>query len=289
MPPKFQVYKDVAGKTRFRLRASNGQIVAVGEAYEQHASCINGIKSVQKNCNAEIEDMTIVGKRISNPKYQVFEDKKGEFRFHLKAANGEIIAQGEGYKTKGSCLDGINVVRSSCNAEIEDETISVVPAVVAEPKIAVPPAPEATLKAPEVPIIVPPIVAEPPVETSQSVAPSKVEIEPATSGPAETALELRALLPAQKGERFTFEGRLFRSDTGAGIAGARIDVWERDQSLLGDDYLAYGKTANDGSFSILWKARSLTWRKKTANVYAAFKGNNEAKRARSKIQPIVVE
>ena len=54
--PKFQVYKDSAGKFRFRLRAENNEIVAVGEAYEKFASCLNGIKSIQKNCNAKVED-----------------------------------------------------------------------------------------------------------------------------------------------------------------------------------------------------------------------------------------
>ena len=100
MPTKFQVYKDAAEKYRFRLRAQNGEIIATGEAYEQHSSCLKGIKSVQKNCNSEVEDLTIVGDRVSNPKYQLLTDESGKFRFNLKASNGEIIAQSEGYETK---------------------------------------------------------------------------------------------------------------------------------------------------------------------------------------------
>ena len=123
MSPKFQVYKDAAGKFRFRLRADNNKIVAVGEAYEQHASCINGIKSVQKNCNSEIEDLTIEERKVPNPKYQIFKDTTDEFRFHLKASNGEIIAQSEGYQTKEDCLNGIEVVKKSCDGEIEDQTV----------------------------------------------------------------------------------------------------------------------------------------------------------------------
>ena len=120
---KFQVYKDAAGKFRFRLRAGNNQIVAVGEAYEQHASCINGIRSIQKNCSAEIEDLTIIDRKVPNPKYQIYKDAAGKFRFRLKAANGEIIAEGEGYESKEGCLNGIKVVRSSCDAEIEDLSV----------------------------------------------------------------------------------------------------------------------------------------------------------------------
>jgi len=124
MPGRFEVYKDVAGKFRFRLNAENNGIVAASEAYEHHASCIKGVRSVQKNCNAEIEDMTTEDKRISNPKYQVFCDENGKFRFHLNASNGEIIAQSEGYETKEGCMNGIEAFRNSCNGEIEDLTIA---------------------------------------------------------------------------------------------------------------------------------------------------------------------
>jgi uncharacterized protein YegP (UPF0339 family) len=41
----------------------------------------------------------------------MYEDKAGEFRFRLKAKNGEVIAASEGYKAKASCLNGIDSVR----------------------------------------------------------------------------------------------------------------------------------------------------------------------------------
>ncbi|MGC0416036.1 YegP family protein [Embleya sp. AB8] len=49
MAAKFEVYTDKAGKYRFRLKAGNGQIIAVGEAYETHAACVNGIDSIKRN------------------------------------------------------------------------------------------------------------------------------------------------------------------------------------------------------------------------------------------------
>ena len=121
--PKFQIYKDATGKFRFRLRADNNKIIVTGEAYEQHASCLNGVKSVMKNCRSEIEDLTIENNKVPNPKYQILQDSTGEFRFHLQAANGEIIAQSEGYQTKENCLNAIEIVKKSYNAEIEDQTI----------------------------------------------------------------------------------------------------------------------------------------------------------------------
>lgn len=56
---KFEVYTDKAGKFRFRLKASNGEIIAVGEAYSSKSACMNGIESVRKNAaNATIEEVT---------------------------------------------------------------------------------------------------------------------------------------------------------------------------------------------------------------------------------------
>jgi uncharacterized protein YegP (UPF0339 family)/large-conductance mechanosensitive channel len=123
--PKFQIYKDTAGKYRFRLKADNNKIIAVGEAYEKYASCMNGIKSIQKNSKAPIEDTTVEGQRFSNPKFQVYKDNSGKFRFHLYARNGEIIADSsEGYETKDACFSGISVVGQSDTAEIKDLTES---------------------------------------------------------------------------------------------------------------------------------------------------------------------
>ncbi len=59
MAGKFEVYKDKAGKFRFRLKASNGQVIATGEAYETKASAMKGVASVQKNApGAKVDDQT---------------------------------------------------------------------------------------------------------------------------------------------------------------------------------------------------------------------------------------
>ena len=59
MAGKFEIYKDKAGKYRFRLKASNGEVIAVGEAYESKSGCKNGIESVKKN--APTADIVEVG------------------------------------------------------------------------------------------------------------------------------------------------------------------------------------------------------------------------------------
>jgi uncharacterized protein YegP (UPF0339 family) len=58
--PKFEIYKDVAGKFRFRLKAPNGEIIAASEAYESKDGCKNGINSVKINAPiAEITDLAV--------------------------------------------------------------------------------------------------------------------------------------------------------------------------------------------------------------------------------------
>jgi uncharacterized protein YegP (UPF0339 family) len=59
MAGKFELYQDKSEKYRFRLKAGNGQIIAVGEAYESKTSALNGIESVRKNAaDAKLDDQT---------------------------------------------------------------------------------------------------------------------------------------------------------------------------------------------------------------------------------------
>ncbi len=49
MAGKFEIYKDASGSWRFRLKASNGEVIASSEAYSSKASAENGIESVKRN------------------------------------------------------------------------------------------------------------------------------------------------------------------------------------------------------------------------------------------------
>lgn len=56
-------------------------------------------------------------------KFELYVDKGGEYRFNLKAANGEVIASSEGYKSKASAKNGIeSVKKNAATAEISDLT-----------------------------------------------------------------------------------------------------------------------------------------------------------------------
>ena len=118
------VIKTTKSGFRFNLKASNGEIIATSETYSALDTCKNGIASVQKNAPiAPIEDQTVEGFQTEkNPKFEVYADKAGEFRFRLKAANGQIIAVSEGYTKKASCLNGIaSVQKNVVDAKIETE------------------------------------------------------------------------------------------------------------------------------------------------------------------------
>ena len=108
---KFEVKKVKTG-IKFNLKAGNGEIIATSEVYSSEKACLNGIESVRKNCAADIEDQTVEGfAKVKNPKFEIYVDKSGEYRFRLKAKNGEKIIASEGYKAKASCKKGIDSVK----------------------------------------------------------------------------------------------------------------------------------------------------------------------------------
>ena len=107
MAGKFVIITAKNGEFTFNLKASNGEVIlAASETYPTMGACENGIASVKKNAGVHIEDQTRDEKQ-TNPKYEVYKDKAGEFRFRLKAGNGEIIGKSESYKAKASARKGI--------------------------------------------------------------------------------------------------------------------------------------------------------------------------------------
>lgn len=111
---KFVMRKTNTG-VKFDLKAGNGEVIATSEVYASDAACKKGIASVQKNAPAAaVENQTVEGYATEkNPKFEIYTDKAGEFRFRLKATNGQIIAVSEGYKAMAGCMNGIESVRKN--------------------------------------------------------------------------------------------------------------------------------------------------------------------------------
>ena len=112
---KFVIKPAKSGGYVFNLKAGNGEIIAVSEVYNSLDACKNGVQSVKTNApEAALEDQTAPDFTTEkNPKFEMYTDKAGEFRFRLKAKNGQIIAIGEGYKAKAGCKNGIESIRKN--------------------------------------------------------------------------------------------------------------------------------------------------------------------------------
>ena len=117
---KYLIKKTKTG-IKFDLKAGNGEVIATSEVYTTEKACRAGIASVQRNAPvAGIENQTEEGfAKQKHPKFEVYNDKKGEFRFRLKATNGQIIAVSEGYKAISGCLNGIESVKKNADSKIE--------------------------------------------------------------------------------------------------------------------------------------------------------------------------
>ena len=108
---------------KFDLMAANGQSIATSEVYETRAACRKGLESVRKSAaKAKLEDQTCEGfPAVTNPKFELFQDRGGNFRFRLKSRNGQVVAISESYTSKAACENGIESVRKNApDAEIEE-------------------------------------------------------------------------------------------------------------------------------------------------------------------------
>ena len=119
MAGKFVIITAKNGEFTFNLKASNGEVIlTASETYTTLSACENGINAVKKNAGAPVEDQTRDEKQ-SNPKFELYKDKGGDFRFRLKAANGQNIGKSEGYKAKASAKKGIaSIAKNAPDAPI---------------------------------------------------------------------------------------------------------------------------------------------------------------------------
>lgn len=118
------VLKKTATGFKFDLKAGNGEVIATSEVYTTDDACKKGIASVAKNAPiAAVENQTVEGySEEKHPKFEVYTDKAGEYRFRLKATNGQVIAVSEGYKALAGCLNGIESVKKNApEAETVEE------------------------------------------------------------------------------------------------------------------------------------------------------------------------
>lgn len=116
------IIRPVGSGVKFDLTAANGETVAVSEVYSSAAQCRRGIEAVRRCAAAgKIADLTLGETKLTNPKFELYQDKRGACRFRLRSRNGQIIASSEAYTTKAACLAGIqSVIHGAPAAQVEE-------------------------------------------------------------------------------------------------------------------------------------------------------------------------
>lgn len=117
------VIREVSSGLKFDLHAANGQSILTSEVYTTLHACRKGMESVRRNAPvAKLEDLTDPDRKpLTNPKFEVYIDKAGFYRFRLKARNGEIIAVSEVYNAKAGCLNGIESIKKNAAGATEEQ------------------------------------------------------------------------------------------------------------------------------------------------------------------------
>ncbi len=119
---KFEIKKAKDGRFVFNLYAANSVIVATSQIYSSSSSAMNGINSVIENAEkAPIEDRTLKTVTAQKcPKWEIYLDNGGQYRFRLYAPNGSCICHSQGYTSKASCKNGIeSIIRTAKVAAVD--------------------------------------------------------------------------------------------------------------------------------------------------------------------------
>ncbi len=102
----FELYEDVRGEHRWRLRHDNGEIIAdSGEGYASRS----GLTTAVERLRAYVPTADYL--RVDPAAFEVYQDTAGEWRWRLIVENGNIIADsGEGYSGRTRCREGAESV-----------------------------------------------------------------------------------------------------------------------------------------------------------------------------------
>jgi amphi-Trp domain-containing protein len=105
---KFELFTGADEQWYFRLRAPNGEVILVSEAYHKEQGALDGIEAVKKNAQPE--------------QFEIRESRSGQPYFVLKAKNNRVIGSSQMYKRLASCNKGIkSVIKYAPEAEIDQD------------------------------------------------------------------------------------------------------------------------------------------------------------------------
>ena len=118
---KYVIHETKSGFT-FQLKAGNGETILTSEVYTTRNACENGVEAVRGCAQAaNVEDQTVAGyAEQKHPKFELYTDKGGAFRFRLVARNGQNIGASEPYSAKQSCKNGVDSVKANADSPIAE-------------------------------------------------------------------------------------------------------------------------------------------------------------------------
>jgi len=118
----FEIYEDKSGQWRWRLRAANGELLAIPEeGFASKASVVRALGVVRKNVAAAEDHLELTAEDEAEGRtakgFEIYEDKSGQWRWRLRAANGELLAIPEqGFASKAGVVKALDVVRRNTAA-----------------------------------------------------------------------------------------------------------------------------------------------------------------------------
>jgi uncharacterized protein YegP (UPF0339 family) len=107
----FEIYQDAAQEYRWRLKATNGEILATaGQGYKSKADAQKSVERIQTEA------------ATPKLKFETYEDNAGEYRWRCKSGNGQIVASSsQGYKAKADCQHAIDLIKKGAAAAVATE------------------------------------------------------------------------------------------------------------------------------------------------------------------------
>lgn len=124
------VIKRATGGFTFSFLGTDEKIIGSSEVYTSKTSAKGGIESVKRNATAVIEDQTQKDYKVEKtPKWEIFKDKSGGFRFRLIATNGKNVIHTSAFKTLAAANEGLSTIKKTAKAApVVDESLADKPA-----------------------------------------------------------------------------------------------------------------------------------------------------------------
>jgi len=107
---KFEIYQDSVKEYRWRLKGADDKVLATaGQGFVAKADCRKSVDRIVNN--------------LDKQKFEVYEDKGKDYRWRLKASNGQVVASSSaGYATKADCEKAIDTVKKGApKAEVSEK------------------------------------------------------------------------------------------------------------------------------------------------------------------------